>query len=439
MKKLTVNFSEAVGAIKPMHGVNNGPMTCNFSQDSTPWFLEAGIPFSRLHDTEYPFGSGEYVDVGCIFKNFNDDENDPKNYNFALTDEYLKAIKNAGAKTIYRLGCTIEHQPVKVHIIPPKDPIKWARICEHIIRHVNEGWGDGMHLGIERWEIWNEPEGKTNMWTGTPEEFYELYTVTAKHLKACFPNLMIGGPAFTSARNPFIEGFFAYIRDHKAPLDFYSWHRYAKEPVEVAQEAAKADAILKEYGYEGAESICDEWNYVRTWENVYPTYQMIRTHVGAAFDAAVMCDCQHSPCDILTFYDAQGRMCGSWNGLFDLGIMTVHGKPAVMNKRKGFYSFKAFGELYRLGTEVKAEIGEGSLHVCAAKGDNGKAVLIANFKDEDCPAEKVRLSFDDKDAEFDLYHLDKNNDFVKTATVRSGSLISMQPQSVVFLTTAKAE
>ena len=31
------------------------------------------------------------------------------------------------------------------------------------------------------------------MWVGTPEEFYELYCVSARHLKSTFPHLKIGG------------------------------------------------------------------------------------------------------------------------------------------------------------------------------------------------------------------------------------------------------
>ena len=64
--------------------------------------------------------------------------------------------------------------------------MKWAEICEHIIRHYNEGWADGFYYNIEYWEIWNEPDN-SQMWTGTPEEFYELYRVAANHLKSCFP------------------------------------------------------------------------------------------------------------------------------------------------------------------------------------------------------------------------------------------------------------
>ena len=157
MAQISVDFSDVLRKMKPMHGVDNGPVTCNFTRDASHLFKEAGIPISRLHDTEYPFGSGEYVDIHCLFKNFDADENDPASYNFALTDLYLKAILDCDTKIIYRLGCSIEHQPIKLHIGPPKDFAKYARICEHVIRHYNEGWADGFHWDIRYWEIWNEP------------------------------------------------------------------------------------------------------------------------------------------------------------------------------------------------------------------------------------------------------------------------------------------
>ncbi len=180
--------------MKPVNGVTSGPLSKNFTQDARPYFKEAAIPFSRLYDTEYPFGSGEFVDIYCLFKNFNDDENDPANYNFMLTDKYLKAIDECGTKIVYRLGTTIEHQPVKLHSLLPKDYLKWARICGHIIRHYNEGWANGMHLGIERCEIWCEPEIK-QCWADTQEEYCRFYIIVATYLKDKFPHLKIGGPA----------------------------------------------------------------------------------------------------------------------------------------------------------------------------------------------------------------------------------------------------
>lgn len=57
---------------------------------------------------------------------------------------------------------------------------KWAVVCEHIVRHYNEGWADGYHLNIKYWEIWNEPDlgsedpATSKTWGGTKEQFYDM-------------------------------------------------------------------------------------------------------------------------------------------------------------------------------------------------------------------------------------------------------------------------
>ena len=185
--KLFADFNNVVGKIKPMHCGNGGPrvggrtLPLNFTNE----FMEMGIPYTRLHDIEYPYGLNQFVDVHCIFPDFDADVNDPASYNFKPTDDYLNAIVNAGCKVFYRLGESIDHFPKPLYIHPPKSAKKWAEICEHIIMHYNEGWADGFNMGIEYWEIWNEPDNR-KMWTGTPEEFFELYSVTANHLKQRF-------------------------------------------------------------------------------------------------------------------------------------------------------------------------------------------------------------------------------------------------------------
>ena len=114
MPNITVDFSsQSIGPMRPLHGVNSGPMTKVFTYDARPQFMEAGFPYARLHDVEYPYGSGEFVDIPCIFKNFSADENDPDNYNFGLTDEYLKACIEVGAEPLFRLGVSIEHAPLE--------------------------------------------------------------------------------------------------------------------------------------------------------------------------------------------------------------------------------------------------------------------------------------------------------------------------------------
>ena len=197
---MKVDFSQALGKIKPMHAVNNPPLTGGASYDKFCYLKQAGIPFVRLHDTGGPYGGHVYVDIPNLFRNFDADENDPASYDFAFTDAMLKEVCAQGSMPYFRLGVTIEnyHYIKAYNIYPPKDFDKWARICERIIAHYNEGWANGFHMGIEYWEIWNEPDNmpdiKDNpMWKGTFSEYVRLYDVSARYLKKCYPNLKIGG------------------------------------------------------------------------------------------------------------------------------------------------------------------------------------------------------------------------------------------------------
>ena len=176
---------------------------------------------------------------------------------------------------------SINYHEIKAYrIYPPKDPQKFAKICEMMIRHFNEGWADGHHFGIRYWEIWNEPENPP-MWKGTKEQFFELYRVTANHLKKCFPDLKIGGYAscgfypLTRAESAksghwhwsfidWFETFLDYVQaeETRAPLDFFSWHLYTSDPEEIVAHSKYVDEKLKEHGMENVENIFNEWNYI---------------------------------------------------------------------------------------------------------------------------------------------------------------------------------
>ncbi len=390
MSTVIADFSKSYGKVRPLHGVNEGPMTKVFTYDARPLFNEAGIPFCRLHDTEYPYGSGEFVDIPCVFKDFEADENDPANYNFGLTDEYIAKIFEVGAEPLYRLGVSIEHAPVKRYIYPPKDYAKWARICEHIILHYNFGWANGFEYGIRYWEIWNEPEGK-NMWLGTDEDFFEFYAVASKYLKEKFPGLMIGGPAFTRPLGGMREEFLRYCSEHSLPLDFYSWHRYYIDVDKLISEARECRVLLDKYGFSATESVFDEWNYMRDWSDQADSYVTLTTHVGAAFCAATLCDLQQKT-DVAHAEYFEGDVVKEWCGIFKVDKMGIGRQKAVVGKRKPYYAFSGFGELYRLGGAVNAGCDSPRLHSAAASDGEKCALMCSNYSFADPSDEDVVFS-----------------------------------------------
>lgn len=433
MISVGVDFSKLLDAMKPVHGVNNGPVTGHFQYDATEHFKEAGFPFSRLHDTEYPYGAGEFVDISCIFKIFSLPVDDPKSYNFTFTDEYLKAILQTDAKIIYRLGQTIEHAPIKLHVYPPEDYQKWAEIAEHIIRHYNEGWADGFHMNIEYWEIWNEPDLGAQCWAGDWRAYADFYKVAATHLKKCFPNLKIGGPAITNAHaHEFIDHFFTVLTSGEpTPLDFFSWHSYSIDPKKNSADACEIDRQLKKYGYDKTENMFNEWNHVRDWWNMAESYEAISSLKGAAHCAATLIELQNSPCDIANYYDAQVPFQDTFCGLFGTGAPVVHGKTIEVFKKKPFYAFKAFNQLYRLKTQAEASCKAEEIYVLAAVDGCNGAVLISNFTDE---AVEIALSI----AGFErlkstVFILDDTHDLEQVSVSHLPRSIIAMPKNAVCL------
>jgi len=381
MSNLKVDFSNVVGKVKPMHAVNNGPVY-KFAADqrisNLDAFVDAGIPYARTHDASFynTYGGEHTVDVHAIFPNFDADPYDPASYDFPMTDEYLKVMDYAGVKCFYRLGSKIEHGVKKYCTLPPKDFHKWAVICEHIIRHYTEGWADGFKYDIEYWEIWNEPDldpddaTHKRCWGGTKAEFFEFYNIAATHLKQCFPHLKIGGPAL-AGKMDWAEDFLAQL---KAPLDFFSWHRYGAVTEKFSNRAKETRALLDKYGFTETESIFNEWNYVKSFHGddwVYSLRQE-KSLKGSSFISAVMCDSQAGPVDMLMYYDA--RPCGM-NGMFATDF--------VCDKLKGYYPFYMFNQLYKLGKSVESVSDDREVYASAAVGESEAALMLTHYNDDD--------------------------------------------------------
>ena len=132
MGKIVVDFSKCTGPVKPLNGVNNGPVGVNNVRgvSNAEAYKAANIPFGRLHDSAFSsyYGGEDSVDVHRIFKDFDADVDDPASYDFEPTDKYLLTFEEVGTEIVYRLGAAIEHDRKKGTLVP-KDYLKWAKIC----------------------------------------------------------------------------------------------------------------------------------------------------------------------------------------------------------------------------------------------------------------------------------------------------------------------
>lgn len=435
MKKITVNLTKTIGQMKLMHAVNNGPVY-KFKSDqrvtNIDYFREAGIPYARNHDASFysAYGGEHTVDVHAIFPNFEADPYSPESYDFACTDEYLRVIDFAGVKTFYRLGSKIEHGIKKYGTLPPADFNKWAVICEHIIKHYNCGWANGFNYGLEYWEIWNEPDldaddsDNKRTWGGTRAQFFNLYEIASKHLKNCFPDLKIGGPALAGDFD-WAKDFLLEMKKRGAPLDFFSWHFYTSTVEKLVSSAQYVRKLLDDCGYANTESILNEWNYVHGWvgEEWIESIRIMKNYKGAAFIASVMEQCQNSDLDMLMYYDARPS---TMNGMFNTDL--------VCDRLKGYYPFYMFNQLYVLKNSVEVKSFSENLYGCAASNGTDSAIMLTYYSDEDKPDEDIEIEITDPNGEngsmAEFYLLDKDND---NSLIRKETFYSQNHTSILTL------
>lgn len=402
--QVKIDFTKTIGEIKPMHGVGQPPIY------GTDFYLfsylkEAGIPFSRLHDVGGPYGGFRWVDVPNLFRDFNADPTKEENYDFAFTDLLISALIKNGVQPFFRLGVTIENATkIKAYrIYPPTDNLKWAIICEHIIRHYTQGWANGFFYDITYWEIWNEPDNyedplENHMWQGSKEQYYELYAVASKHLKNRFPHLKIGGysscgfydlqKSFVKEANSsprfeyfitFFNEFLDFVKKESCPLDFFSWHSYDSIENNVVY-ANYARERLDKAGFTHTETTLNEWNCE---PNIRGTYRHMALTMG------MLLALQNTPLDSTMFYDA-ALSVSTYGGLFN---------PLTRQPFPAYYAFTAFNKLYQAKNQVYIDGVEQGVYALAATDGQKGYLVITNTKDQD-----ISLDFQ-TDAKIEKYLL----------------------------------
>ena len=432
-KTLKFDLNNKCGAFKVLNATNGGPIYKRYNTDQLrsnfDAYKEARMPYSRNHDSGslHVYGGPYSHDITKIFRNFDADVNLPESYDFACTDEAILACLDTGTKTFFRLGETIEHQIVKHDVHPPKDFDKWAQICEHIIMHYTEGWANGYELDMPYWEIWCEPDLGPQLWTGTKEQFFDLYEKTAKLLKSRFPHLKIGGPGMTGGSKNFawLQDFLTEMEKRQVPIDFFSWHRYTNDPKDTLERAQKIQKMLDEHGYADAEHIISEYGYIRDWvENFQYSINVTHKEKGAAYIMATISMAQASGIiDMLMYY---GTFPSVFNAIFDY---------YSLEKLKGYYALAWYGQnYYDLESYIPClNNDDPELYTLCGTDKDGKITCIVTHysENDETPTKTVKLDFGRK-AKFEVYAVDAKRDG-KLVKVTSNTTFKMPIHSFIML------
>ncbi|GAA2107924.1 GH39 family glycosyl hydrolase [Actinomadura alba] len=134
-------------------------------------------------------------------------------------------------------------------ISPPHDYDRWGDLVQALVAHLVARYG--LEEVRDNWafEVWNEANLEV-FWSGTPEEFFRLYDVSAAAVKSVDPALRVGGPS--SAANGWVDELLTHVAASGAAVDFISTHTYGNAPLDWRPALAR-------HGREGTPIWWTEW------------------------------------------------------------------------------------------------------------------------------------------------------------------------------------
>jgi len=172
---------------------------------------------------------------------YHEDPDGNPTYDFTIVDQAYDAIVGAGHHVLVELAFTprdlLPPEAAELTVVssptvysnyeagawayPPRDYEKWRGLVAAHARHCLDRYG-AEEVGTWLWELWNEPD--IFYWKGTPQQFYDLYTVTAEAVRSVLPDAEVGGPAVTGGGVEFLRGFLRHTSSQGVALDFVSFH-----------------------------------------------------------------------------------------------------------------------------------------------------------------------------------------------------------------------
>ena len=160
-------------------------------------------------------------------------------YDFSAVDEVYDELVDIGLRPVVEISfmpADLASDPsrtvfdYRAIVSPPKDWDRWAGLVRALVAHLVQRYGREEVVTHWAFEVWNEPNLEV-FWSGTPEEFWALYDVTARAVKDVDPRLRVGGPS--SAAAAWVDQLLDHVAGSGAPVDFVSTHTYGSPPLDL--------------------------------------------------------------------------------------------------------------------------------------------------------------------------------------------------------------
>jgi xylan 1,4-beta-xylosidase len=172
------------------------------------------------------------------------------------------------------------------NITLPKDWSRWSDFMYNVAAHAIQRYGVD-RVRTWNWEIWNEPDlpGGT-FFTGTEQDYFQLYDTTVQGLLRADPQLRVGGPSVAISSDSWIADLIDHCMTNSVKLDFISWHvypQYKADPTAIPGAQRHVQGVIDQKKAQYPQLNVD--NYLTEWNTTYLGGTSFDNEMAASFVA----------------------------------------------------------------------------------------------------------------------------------------------------------
>jgi xylan 1,4-beta-xylosidase len=319
-------------------------------------------------------------DMGTLMR-----EDDHLVYSFFNANQVCDFLLSIGMKPFMELSfmpstlssgdTTVFHY--KTNVTPPRDYNQWQELIQKLVKNWSDRYGVDE---VKKWffEVWNEPNLKA-FWTGSRDDYFQLYERTARAVKSIHPEFRVGGPA--TADNEWISEFVLFCNQRDIPCDFVSTHHYPTDAFgkpgddTIGQLAASYRSVLCEEATKAKQQAQGKPLYYTEWSTSSNPFDDLHDEpYVAAFITKTIMEAQgivdgYSYWIFSDIFEENYFSSKPFHGGF--GLLNIYGIPKP--------AYRAYEILHQLGTVLVSTQGKhATVDVWVTKESNEIKVLVTN-------------------------------------------------------------
>ncbi len=324
---------------------------------------------------------------------------DDLQYDFSALDRIIARLNEHGSR-LYASWCYIP-LPLQENNnwrSGPTDMEAWQEIYRQYAAYYRE---KGIRIPYN--EVYNEPDCGTIFFTGTFEDYTDMYIAAARGLKEGNPDAVIGGPssAFVDISANVIPAFLRRVLQEEVPLDFFSYHSYGCDAKQYIMRTRTARSLLNAHPeLDTTELHLNEYN------TLIQPFRLNGPAEHARGGATMLTSFQ-------LLLNETDVTLAHWAQFLDTGIEPLGSVDPSGRQKAAYWAYWMYSQMpeERVLLTGQDEPAREGLHGMASADKNSAAILVWNDHQKD--SRTVHITLDKlpiKRGEMKVYHMEDATD-----------------------------